>query len=163
MNKETSSEISTLASAILRLPAASLSNNFKPTPDDYNNLLTDARKLAGSALSQDETPGQAPETFHDRLQREFYELQERVQKLTQFLIVGAPGVSNDQRELLDMQLDAMKIYHAVLKMRLAGPEPGAKHYPEDFNNLNVASAELGEPVETGGHDEDRDGPIPFNG
>lgn len=31
------------------------------------------------------------------------------------------------------------------------------------HNQKVASAPIGEPQETGGHDEDRDGPIPFSG
>lgn len=33
----------------------------------------------------------------------------------------------------------------------------------DQNKLDLASPLIGEPVEVGGHNEDRDGPVPFNG
>lgn len=53
--KETSAVISTIASAILhRKPARGTMINAT----DYNDLLHDAQRVAASALSQDETPGQ---------------------------------------------------------------------------------------------------------
>ena len=54
-NKETSSEISTIASAIMRRKPAR--NNLVDAAV-YNSLLADAQRVAGSALSQDQTKGQ---------------------------------------------------------------------------------------------------------
>lgn len=52
--KQSSSEMSTLASDILRTPEA----KGKVTLDDFNAILSAAKSLAGSVLSQDETKGQ---------------------------------------------------------------------------------------------------------
>ncbi len=49
---------------------------------------------------------------------------------------------------------------------LAGSALSQDETPFDDPNqtkLGLASPKLGEAVETGGHDEDRDGPIPFDG
>jgi hypothetical protein len=67
MNKQTSANISHLAGIILNAKA-----DGNETPDDFARLLHDAKIVAGSCLSQDETPGQAPRkttvafTFIDR-------------------------------------------------------------------------------------------------
>jgi len=55
MPKESSSEASTVASRILRRKPTE-----KPhiSAHDYNLLLADAKMLAGSVMSQDETKGQ---------------------------------------------------------------------------------------------------------
>lgn len=45
---------------------------------------------------------------------------------------------------------------AAVRANLPAPEITHKHSP-------LASHNIGEPVEVGGHDEDRDGPIPFAG
>lgn len=54
MNKETSSRVSSIASTILSCEPTTA----PATPEEYNSLLAIAKTLAGSALSQDETPGQ---------------------------------------------------------------------------------------------------------
>lgn len=159
MDKETSSRVSSIAAHILKLEP------FQPTSDvdaeDYNILLDQAKTLAGSALSQDETPGQttAPGNFIDRLKNEHDELTTRVNALKYFLIHNHGGPSLTQRALLDVQLLTMGIYQRILKMRLddLDDEPARSKPP-------VASERaIGEPVEIGGHDQDRDGPVPFDG
>jgi hypothetical protein len=169
MDKETSARVSTIAANVLDLEPFTVDTIPASV---YNGLLTDAKSLAGSCMSQDETPGQfAEETWIDRLHREFEELQARLQKLSGFLIRGAPGISDEQRELLNCQQDAMRLYHAVLKMRLKDlPAPTKDQHALPLASESRTTArqddverEFGEPVETGGHDEDRDGPIPFTG
>lgn len=67
MDKETSSRVSSIAGSILKL----LTDN--PDKDKFIIDRDDAAALAGSALSQDTTPGQtgkAGESFIDRLHRE---------------------------------------------------------------------------------------------
>ena len=54
MDKETSSRVSSIAGTILNSEPAT--DNVPAT--QYNYLLDQAKTLAGSALSQDETPGQ---------------------------------------------------------------------------------------------------------
>lgn len=158
MNKETSPGVSSIASRHMHISAGYIQGL---TPEGAIDLAQDVRTLAASALGQDEHKGQEPETFVDRLHREFSELQERLQKLHAFLIRGAPGVRDDQRELLDMQLDAMRLYHAVLKLRISTlPERASvasEPKPELSDDEDVAV------IETGGHDIDRDGPVPFGG
>lgn len=55
--KETSPEISAIASKMLRRKDARTPLVERST---YNELLAEARQLAASALSQDETKGRAP-------------------------------------------------------------------------------------------------------
>jgi hypothetical protein len=156
MHKETSPGVSSIAARHMNISAGYIGGL---TPEGHIDLAQDVRTLAASALGQDEHRGQEPETFVDRLHREFNELQDRLQKLSAFLIRGAPGVKDDQRELLNMQLDAMRLYHAVLKLRLLDLPPPNK----DQGKLALASEEnIGEPVQTGGHDHVRDGDPDFN-
>lgn len=55
--KTSRSAISSIASRVLRARAATKDAVGR---DDYNALLADAKALAGSVLSQDETKGQEP-------------------------------------------------------------------------------------------------------
>lgn len=55
-NRESSPELSSLASGIMRGQAVPLDAPIEP--ELYNALLKSAKSLAGSVLSQDETPGQ---------------------------------------------------------------------------------------------------------
>lgn len=66
-DRETSSSISTLAALVLQMrPQDGRSRNMIPEAENdlfvpaqqYNELLHDAKRIAGSALSQDQTPGQ---------------------------------------------------------------------------------------------------------
>lgn len=54
-NRETSDEISSLAANVLKLQPSDSRNAAEKKM--YNDLLRDAKRLAGSALSQDQTPG----------------------------------------------------------------------------------------------------------
>lgn len=67
-HKESSSELSSLAGAVLNMPPLGevfeMTGAVKQVATRYDELLTAAKRLAGSVLSQDETPGQL-----DALQR----------------------------------------------------------------------------------------------
>lgn len=56
MGKQSSSTMSSLAAEVLNTERAQL--NDRVTPHRYNELLEKAKRLAGSVMSQDETPGQ---------------------------------------------------------------------------------------------------------
>lgn len=57
VNKQSSEELSSLAAKVLNLdPAEAGFVELDQLVEQYNNLLTDAKRLAGSVLSQDETP-----------------------------------------------------------------------------------------------------------
>jgi predicted kinase len=62
MNKETSSRVSTIAAEILRREPAQGIASPEANVTAYNSLLEKAKILAGSAMSQDETPGQQPKS-----------------------------------------------------------------------------------------------------
>lgn len=55
MDKETSSRVSTLAAKFLNFTLTELEGT---SPEEREQLIEEMRTLAGSALSQDETPGQ---------------------------------------------------------------------------------------------------------
>lgn len=66
MTRQSSSRLSTLASKINKmkprpgLAGATVEREGRYVPvDDYNKLLRNAQSLAGSVMSQDQTPGQA--------------------------------------------------------------------------------------------------------
>lgn len=97
------------------------------------------------------------EAFVSRLKTERNQLSERVEKLEAYLDGNAPGATDAQRELLKAQLPAMNAYLQILEIRLENLRTAAWS-----DRPRVASEQsIGEAVETGGHDEDRDGPIPF--
>lgn len=116
MNKETSSRVSTIAAKIMRAKPRNMGN----TEDQhFNELLEDAKTLAGSCMSQDETPGRAPETFIDRLQRERDDLDDRLGKLVDFLNKGAPGATPRHIQMLGEQNRCMSEYLEILDERLS--------------------------------------------
>lgn len=173
MNKETSSRVSTLAAEIMQthgpITVGPITvghvGNGGPGIEFierriYDELLAKAKTLAGSCMAQDETAGQEPETFLHRLKKERANLSGKIDALTLFLQRGAPGTSELHRHLLESQLAAMSLYLKTLDLRIQDlalqPQPIEKQ-------AGVASEDIGEPREIGGHDEDRDGPIPFNG
>lgn len=113
--EETSSRVSSIAAAILSFEPVT-----GPNSDEYNDLLEKAKTLAGSCLSQDETPGQEPIDFLGRLQHEREQLNGRLEKLTNFLATDYPRKASPiQMELLEAQRIHMSEYLAVLDARLA--------------------------------------------
>jgi len=117
MDKETSSRVSSLAAQYLHFGSQDF-NAIRSDTDAEDKLATDIRTLAASALAQDETPGQEPATFLDRLNAEHGQLIERRRKLVDFLARGAPGASNEHKMLLDVQVSTMTVYQRVLELRL---------------------------------------------
>lgn len=174
-NKETSSRVSSIAATILSCePATS-----PTTQDEYNSLLAIAKTLAGSALSQDETPGQAgkigshgihpaPEEFSsteiaaDPILHFFHyaHLPPTLQSTSRWFANLAWNIVTNLPRNAERAVALRKLLEAkdaAVRANLPGP-------PDFHTNKRLdAEPELGEPVETGGHDEDRDGPVPFGG
>lgn len=111
MNKETSSRVSTIAARIMRM-----------TPEETNDpdLLTAAKTLAASCMSQDETPGQEKPAgdFLSRLKDEREELDRRLTALNSFLThnPGKPSVRHNL--MLVEQARLMSELLAVIDERL---------------------------------------------
>ena len=159
MNKQTSDRVSSIAAGIL--DEEPVTGNRTVTADACNSLLAHAKTFAGSCLSQDETPGPRPANFLDRLRIEREDLNARLTKLTAFLETPTPDLSGHQRELLFVQASAMRSYLAVLDMRITDLSTTKLGRTVASSGKAELPTEIGEPVEVGGHDEDRDGPIPF--
>lgn len=123
-NKQTSSTVSAIAAAMLNLTRSELTAiaNEDDGAKTIDGFLKEIKTLAGSALSQDETPAGStsdPETFKDRLERERADLAGRYAKLQKFLDVGTPGVEDEiQKDLLNAQAAAMGTYLTILDARL---------------------------------------------
>lgn len=116
-HKETSSRVSSIAANILNMGEQATTI---PNHDLFNALLRDAKSLAGSCMSRDETPGQEPIDFLGRLKHEREQLNSRLEKLTNFLATGYPRKASPiQMELLEAQRIHMSEYLAVLDARLA--------------------------------------------
>ncbi len=98
--------------------------------------------------------GQAvkPTTHVERMEQERRELKDRLEKLTTFLAGEQAGVSPVQASMLYDQKEAMGDYLGILNARL-----------ENLDEAKTTARQLDEIVETGGHDVDRDGPVPFGG
>jgi len=120
MDNETSSSVSTLASEFINFRPPNLVEIIDSRdPDLLAEFCGKVRTLAGSALSGDQTPGQQPASFFDRLKREHAELSTKHDKLSQFLRSEISGdVSDRQIELLGNQASAMAVYRNILKQRL---------------------------------------------
>lgn len=100
-------------------------------------------------------------TWLDRVRVEHAELTVRMKALAQFFADGYPGVeSTEDHAQLNEQYLAMENYRAILAARIENAEhkarPGAVRSPP-MEGLEDGSAIR----ETGGHDQDRDGPIKF--
>jgi hypothetical protein len=123
MNEQTSSRVSSIAARFINFQSDDFLAiaNGKPdyTGPTIRAFCDDVRTLAASCLSQDETPGQAPTTFLDRLKIERAELYERTDKLGKFLGNGCPGVADDdEKALLLRQHSYMANYLSLLNARL---------------------------------------------
>lgn len=115
MHKETTGRVSSIASRIMHMKANDLDN-----PLAYGSLLSDARILAASCLSQDETPGQEKPTgdFHTRLKDEREDLDRRLIALNSYLTHN-PGHPNPRHNaMLTEQARLMSELLAILDERL---------------------------------------------
>jgi uncharacterized protein YjiS (DUF1127 family) len=125
MHKETSSRVSSIAARILNTHQVSVVTN--PSPGIpfiekrlYDDLLNDAKTLAASCMSQDETPGQEKLAgdFHSRLKNERKDLDERLTALNSFLTHN-PGHPNPRHHsMLREQARLMSELLAVIDERL---------------------------------------------
>lgn len=121
MSKETSSRVSGIAAKIMRHEPA--------TPQtlsvgSFNELLGDAKILAGSCLSQDETPGQQQPKgdFLSRLKDEREDLERRLIALNSYLAHN-PGHPNPRHNaMLTEQARLMSELLSVLDERLSDLE-----------------------------------------
>jgi hypothetical protein len=118
MHKETSSRVSTIAATVLAI---------KPVPAGavdfivFNELLADAKALAGSCMSQDETPGQEKPAgdFHSRLKDERADLDRRLTALNSYLMHNPGHPSPRHNAMLQKQAGLMSELLAVIDERLA--------------------------------------------
>jgi hypothetical protein len=117
-------------------------------------------------------PSAKAETFMDRLVAEREELNTRHEKLVEFLNGEKPGVSLTQVSLLRAQAYAMNKYLRILNQRIsdtmtariAEPDTRSATSASDLAAQRAGSeldTEFPEVRETGDHDEDRQGPVPF--
>lgn len=91
-------------------------------------------------------------SFISRVRKEHADLAAKQQKLCDFIAGPVfPTLHTTDQHLLIMQRGSMETYLGILALRLerAGPE-------------EPSEPALGEPVETGGHDIDRDGSLKFD-
>lgn len=120
MNKQTSSRVSTIAANILQIE--DWGDPAQVPATEYNNLLADAKILAGSVLSQDETPGQQNSDEPDflvRLRGERADLDRRLSALTGYLS-REPGKPNPRHnDMLVRKANLMSELLAVLDERIA--------------------------------------------
>jgi uncharacterized protein YjiS (DUF1127 family) len=118
MNKQTSSRVSTIAAQVLSISHVEAGENVDG--NDYNDLLDHAKTLAGSCMSQDETPGNAQPAgdFHSRLKEERADLERRLIALNSYLSHN-PGHPNPRHNaMLTEQARLMSELLAVLDERL---------------------------------------------
>lgn len=148
------SSLPAVTEKILNANFASLSGFGGASAADYNNLLSDAKVLAKYCAHQIAKP--EPNSFIERLKIEHAQLTGRTDALTLYLSRSDPGLSNEQRSLLEIQLRVMAAYRQILEVRLA-------NLPRYIIERVASEPAIGEPVMVGGHDIDRDGPVPFDG
>jgi uncharacterized protein YjiS (DUF1127 family) len=113
--KETSARISHIAGVVMNATA-----DGAETPEDFARLLADAKRLAGSCMSQDETPGQEKPKgdFHSRLKDEREDLDRRLTALNSYLTHN-PGHPNPRHNaMLTEQARLMSELLAILDERL---------------------------------------------
>lgn len=90
--------------------------------------------------------------FIARVRKEHADLAAKHQKLCEFIAAPTfPTFDTTDQHLLILQCRSMETYLGILALRLE------RAIPEE-----PAEPALGEPVETGGHDIDRDGPLKFD-
>lgn len=122
MDKETSSRVSTIAGQVMNLEPAVEGASVSVT--EYNALLDLAQTLAGSCMSQDQTPGQAAPKgdFLSRLKDEREDLERRLIALNSYLS-NNPGKPNPRHNaMLNEQSKLMSDLLAVIDERLCDLE-----------------------------------------
>jgi hypothetical protein len=127
MHKETSSRVSSIAARILNTHQVSVVTDPRPgipfiEKRLYDDLLNDAKTLAASCMSQDETPGQEKPAgdFHSRLKDERADLDRRLTALNSYLMHN-PGHPNPRHNaMLQKQARLMSELLAVIDERLCG-------------------------------------------
>lgn len=177
MDKETSSRVSSIAGDLVNLTLAQLLTKMENNPDV---LVSQIRTLAGSALSQDETPGQstgktdasgihpAPSEFSDAqvaadpiLHFFYYSHLPPVLQATSrmFFLLASHVIStvprNAERTVALRKL--LEAKDAAVRANLPAPKLSGQR------ELPIGERTVGETVEIGGHDLDRDGDPKFDG
>jgi hypothetical protein len=168
MDKETSSRVSSIAGTILA--------QLRKNPDHNSVSLSreDAEALAGSALSQDQTPGQSG--IHPKPE-EFSEAQVTLDPVLHFFHYShlPPALQATSRAFFLLAAHVINTVPrnaertvALRKLLEAKDAAVRANLPaREIKQRTVASgdnegAPIGEPREIGGADEDRDGPVPFD-
>jgi hypothetical protein len=115
MHKETSSRVSSIAANVLSFEPVT-----GPMSEEYNELLSMAKTLAGSCMSQDETPGQAKPAgdFRTRLKDEREDLDRRLTALNSYLMHNPGHPSPRHNAMLTEQARLMSELLAVIDERI---------------------------------------------
>lgn len=74
------------------------------------------------------------ETFVERLRIEYIELGKRLQRATNFLYEPNVPLTDNERRLLSMQVDAMACYYKILRIRLSEYEAENERCRLEINN-----------------------------
>jgi len=121
--KETSPRVSSIAAGILRMKPMTVSPDREPVRE-FNDLLEKAKTVAGSALSQDETPGQQElvTNFFTRLKDEREDLDWRLAALNSYGTRNPGHPNPHHHEMLKRQAGHMNEYLAVLDEHIADIE-----------------------------------------
>lgn len=182
MDKETSNRVSTIASQFTNFRPINLTSILEDKdPDALAEFCASVRTLAGSAMGQDQTPGQsggisdghgihpAPAEFTDVQMAtdpilhffHYAHLPPVLQATSRMFFLLAAHVINTVPRNPERTVALRKLLEAkdaAVRANLPAPVLGEKPKPKrDFHT----NQPIGEVVETGGHDEDRDGPIAF--
>lgn len=176
MDKETSSRVSTVASHVLKLDKY-MDGDTVPA-SRFNDLLDYAQTLAGSAMSQDQTPGQQPlphgihpapaeftaeQIAADNLLHFFHyaHLPEKLQATSKAFFLLAHHVVVTVPRTPERTVALRKLLEAKdAAVRANLPAPVKRDLPTS-EKISTDDSDI-EVIEQGGHDQDRDGPIPFD-
>lgn len=177
MDKETSSRVSAIAGQLINIKPERLAELYRDHPTDFTTLCDDIRTLAASCLSHDETPGQEKTK---RKHKPEISVTIEGNKKTINVDYGHDsyqtwfngndmGTINNAISSLIEQICGFPRGQILIELYAAmhPDEPKGRYVIEPTEDKRtMASATTPEinsdPVEIGGHDEARDGPIPFD-
>lgn len=123
MDKETSSRVSTIAGPYVHFGQADLQVAMR-NDQSQSELVTAIRAMAGSCMSQDQTPGQEQPKgdFYSRLKDEREDLDRRLIALNSYITHNPGHPSPRHHNMLERQAMLMSEFLAVLDERIADIE-----------------------------------------
>jgi hypothetical protein len=131
MTKETSSRVSTIASRLVHTTGDTIVHAYRGGFLKCQELADEIKILAGSCMSQDETPGQDKPAgdFHTRLKDEREDLDRRLTALNSYLMHNPGHPSPRHNAMLTEQARLMSELLAVIDERLCDIEISKRSAP----------------------------------